>query len=516
MEELLALDRASVRRIDQDGHLHIAVSNFSRATVSPYLGRDIPDYQHLGLQDGKVYQLLRPAAELQRGAPTFDGKPLLLIHKPLSAEDHPREITVGSIANDVRFEDPWLRGALTVWDQEAIDGINDGSLKHLSCGYRYVPVMTPGVFEGQRYDGVMTHILGNHIALVEEPRVPGAVVGDAALRMEITPMPLAITAERREQIANVIHGYTRDSHGGTLALDATIEQLNELLGNLEPSAAAGAVPGVPGVPGALPGEVPPPGALPPPGDVPGAVAPLPGEPMSTLAPPPDELTDAAPGDPAAPPGVPGAPPEGAPPAEGASGSPKMAALLQLLEANLSPEVMAQVRQMAGEIAAEGAGGAEAPPTDPSAPEEGGVADPPSQEPPSEPDDTKTEDEMPPQFSKPAKDAFPKAGVPPAMDAAQIEARLWRRMHDVTDALRAVRPVVGDLNRRFETPADVYAFALDAVGVSTKDIHPSAFPAMLALVRKHEEAPAPRVAMDAAQAKQFSDSFGPNFHRLKQA
>src|SRR4029077_115521 len=58
-DECLAFDRASVRSIDQDGHLHVSESNISMAAVNPYIGREIPDWQELGLDPDKVYQLFR-------------------------------------------------------------------------------------------------------------------------------------------------------------------------------------------------------------------------------------------------------------------------------------------------------------------------------------------------------------------------------------------------------------------------------------------------------------------------
>ena len=35
-----------------------------------------------------------------------------------------------------------------------------------------------GVFNGQRYLFRMTGIIGNHIAIVDQGRIPGAVIGD--------------------------------------------------------------------------------------------------------------------------------------------------------------------------------------------------------------------------------------------------------------------------------------------------------------------------------------------------
>ncbi|MFY3690853.1 DUF2213 domain-containing protein, partial [Achromobacter xylosoxidans] len=45
----LAFDRATVRRIDVDGRMHVEISNISKATVNPYRGSEIPDWEALGL-----------------------------------------------------------------------------------------------------------------------------------------------------------------------------------------------------------------------------------------------------------------------------------------------------------------------------------------------------------------------------------------------------------------------------------------------------------------------------------
>jgi hypothetical protein len=170
---LLALDRAidPVRRYDSDGRLRVS-ANISKATVNPYRGEEIPSWESLGLDPSRTYQLLRDPDEMRKGADSFNGLPLLARHRPVGADDHPRDLVVGTVG-DVRWDGPYLTASVTVWDQSAIDAIESGEQRELSCGYRYVPDMTPGVFGGQRYDGIMRDIVGNHVALVGEGRVGG-------------------------------------------------------------------------------------------------------------------------------------------------------------------------------------------------------------------------------------------------------------------------------------------------------------------------------------------------------
>lgn len=175
----LALDRASVRSKDRDGRLHIAVTNISKASVDPYYGEEIPGGEKLGLEPKKIYQLLRDPGELEAAANTFNNLPILSEHIPVSAEAPQKEMTVGSTGTDAVFVSPYLQNSAVIWDQEAIDDIEDEIKKEWSCGYYYTADMTPGNFGGLRYDGVMRNIVGNHVALVDAGRAgPDVVVGD--------------------------------------------------------------------------------------------------------------------------------------------------------------------------------------------------------------------------------------------------------------------------------------------------------------------------------------------------
>lgn len=171
----IALDR-SARTVDADGRLHIDKSHISKANVCPYYGREIPGSDALGLDPDKVYQLLRDPDELEKAAPTFARLPILSEHVPISADEPRQDLIVGAIGSDVAFNDPYLDADLSIWDARAIAGIETEKIKELSCAYRYVPIMEPGEFDGIPYDGRMTEIQGNHLALVEVGRAGSDVV----------------------------------------------------------------------------------------------------------------------------------------------------------------------------------------------------------------------------------------------------------------------------------------------------------------------------------------------------
>lgn len=197
----LAQDR-SLRSYDQDGRLHVGSSNISKATVNPYYGSEIPNYQQLGLEPKKVYYLLRDPEELKKAAPTFNNLPLLSKHIPVSADEPQKEVIAGTTGSDTVFEDGYLKCSLAVWDAEAIAGIESGEQVELSSAYHYTADMTAGEFEGRHYDGVMRDIVGNHVALVDVGRAGrDVVVSDADPFYERKIMKLKAGAKARIQAA---------------------------------------------------------------------------------------------------------------------------------------------------------------------------------------------------------------------------------------------------------------------------------------------------------------------------
>lgn len=264
----IAFDRESVRSVDSDGRMHIAKANISKATVNPYIGREIPDYESLGLDPDRVYKLLRHPDEIAKAVKSFNNLPLLSEHVPVSADDHQPEIVVGSLGTDAKYEHPFLTNSLVVWAKHGIDGIKSDEQKELSSAYRYTADMTPGEYEGEPYDGVMRDIVGNHVALVKKGRAGSdVVVGDehpqeieimtktklsrAAVLLhgaitasllpklakdaaiDLAPVLAKITAKNfKAEKANIVAG-VKTATKGKLAKDASLEDVTALLDNLE-------------------------------------------------------------------------------------------------------------------------------------------------------------------------------------------------------------------------------------------------------------------------------------------
>lgn len=170
----LVYDRSpvdSVRTIDDNGYLHVGISNITKEQVAPYLGSEIPGFEKLGLKPDEIYSVYRPASELSKPATveSLNGIPVLLKHAEDSAEA-PASNRVGSTGTDAKWEPPYLTNSLHIQDADAIRRINDGTMREISMGYFYTPVLRHGEFEGEPYDVVMTDISCNHVALVEEGR----------------------------------------------------------------------------------------------------------------------------------------------------------------------------------------------------------------------------------------------------------------------------------------------------------------------------------------------------------
>lgn len=185
---------SSARTIDTDGRLHISRSHISKATVNPYYGSEIPGHEALGLSPNRVYQMLRCPESLAAGASTFARLPILSRHVPVSADAPRQDLIIGSIGSDVTFNEPYLDADLSFWDATAIAGIETNTVRELSCAYHYTPVMQAGTYKGQPYDGIMTNIRGNHLALVEAGRAGSDVLAaDEALKtMKTTKLGKAL------------------------------------------------------------------------------------------------------------------------------------------------------------------------------------------------------------------------------------------------------------------------------------------------------------------------------------
>lgn len=220
----MAFDRAN-RWYDDDGRLHVARTNLSKANICPYYGREIPGNAELGLEPDRVYQLLRHPDELQKAAETWNNLPLLLKHVEVTSDDHQPDLIGGTISAPV-YRHPYLQGSLTAWSDEAIAGIESGELRELSSAYRYDADMTPGEYEGVAYDGVMRNLRGNHVALVDVGRAGADVLVADSVPLEFKPMAALSRQAALVKGALSVHLKPR------MAADAALPDLNPILATI--------------------------------------------------------------------------------------------------------------------------------------------------------------------------------------------------------------------------------------------------------------------------------------------
>ncbi|MDB4995194.1 MAG: hypothetical protein JWM74_2626 [Myxococcaceae bacterium] len=138
--------------------------------------------------DGSQRRELRTAEEVFKAdslatlvdVPVIDIADHTKIHDPTTW----RKIARGHVTSAKR-EDKYVTSRLAIQDQETLDAIDNGERTEISCGYRCVLDMTPGVTDsGEPYDCIQRNIRYNHAALCPPNR--GRAGPDVGLRLDGT------------------------------------------------------------------------------------------------------------------------------------------------------------------------------------------------------------------------------------------------------------------------------------------------------------------------------------------
>jgi len=534
---VLAFDRASVRSFDTNGFLHIEKAHISKANVCPYLGSEIPNADELGLKPKQVYQLLRDPDELAKAARTSNNLQLLIKHKPVSPTDQKKDLIVGSTGTNALWSDPYVDNSLVVWDQDAIDGIEDDTQKELSAGYYYTADMTPGIYEGVAYDGVMRNIRFNHVALVVEGRAgDDVVVGDS---MESLTMNRKILLSRKAAMAK---GAIAVCLSPRLAQDAKLE-LNQILAGVTPKnwgaskkkiavwlskqpaklfkdqpAMDAGINDVVKLLDSLDGE---------------ELGDKPDDNVGTDTDNPDNNLDGEKADTST--GMDDDPDnqlDGEQDQSGTGMDDPMDAVGELLKGKVDDETLAHVMQLIQ--GGKGATDSEDDETDEFMKKLQGKKKEGEED--EGADDAGMNGAESTQVGKgapldlPAKPATsggktqesPKVNQA-AMDAAIQKAKKETRqetikqMRDIAEAEKAVKPFIGEVKIAQDTAADVYRLALDHAGVDLEGVPPSAFKAMVGLLQKPGETSLPKerkMAHDTKRVTDFNTRF-PNAGKVMQ-
>jgi hypothetical protein len=119
--------------------------------------------------DGSLRREYRPAEEVfradslatLRSAPVTDGAHVWVDGKNW------RKVSCGHVAEgSARQDNDLLVSELVIQDGDVLEAVDSGQRADISCGYTVDYDPTPGVFQGQPYDGVQRNIKYNHVTLL--------------------------------------------------------------------------------------------------------------------------------------------------------------------------------------------------------------------------------------------------------------------------------------------------------------------------------------------------------------
>lgn len=149
-----------------------------RAVIDPNTGSLICSgtIARAGIQEyktanGSVIREFRPPDEVEKSAPGFNEKIVTLDHPPtmVNASNSKIYFRGFTTASEYCRATSLVNARLVISDQTAIDAASS-THKQLSNGYECDIDVTPGEWQGQKYDQIQRNIRGNHIALVERAR----------------------------------------------------------------------------------------------------------------------------------------------------------------------------------------------------------------------------------------------------------------------------------------------------------------------------------------------------------
>lgn len=181
-----------MRRKFRDGRFLTTekISPLKEKTPEGYLlCRDVPisrvgsfEYSaaEVGLPNiGHAVQVWRPEEQIfnPETIASFEAKPVVIGHARFADPDNWREIAVGTTQNVRRGEGDksnFLLADLLLTDRKAIEAVESGDLKEVSCGYDADTQETPQGIE-------QIGIVGNHVALVVSARCSGCKIGDGSM-----------------------------------------------------------------------------------------------------------------------------------------------------------------------------------------------------------------------------------------------------------------------------------------------------------------------------------------------
>lgn len=451
----LAFDKGSVRSYDHDGRLHVKLTHITKANVCPYRGDEIPEAEKLGLDPGRIYMLLRDPQELEKAVSTANLIPVLNEHVPVSPIDPKQANVVGYAGTDAVWNAPYLDNSMVISVQDSIRNVENETQQELSSAYYYDADMTPGTYEGVAYDGVMRNIKFNHVALVPRGRAgPDVMVGDSSIQPNG-----AISVSKLSKKAVMAKGALLAFLKPKMAADAAPVDLDAILAGVKRK---NWLAKKPGIVSAIKPHLAQDADL---ADVVELLDKLDGE-----NPDNDDIASD-------------------------DVDPKCEEILAMLRGKISDEDLEQIKAKMGAPAAAPAPQA----TDEPEPAAPAAQDEPTQTPGAA--NANPGGENKDMVSKGAMDKAIKLATDAASKAA--EKATIARFRGIQAAEEEVKPYVGKLVAQ-DSAEGVYKAALDILKIDIKDVHPSAYRAIL--LAQPKDAPKPRIAQDSSASSEFLEAF----------
>lgn len=166
--------------------------------------------------DGSIQRELRTGDEVFRAdsLASLDGAPVTDLHPSVMVSaDNAQALARGHV-RAVKRDGNFVAAELTVQTSELINKIDAGERSEISCGYTCEFDPTPGVWHGQRYDGVQRNIQYNHVAI--GPSNWGRAGSEVALRLDSTDADSVVLVSRFDADENAqdnsVDNPTRHQH----------------------------------------------------------------------------------------------------------------------------------------------------------------------------------------------------------------------------------------------------------------------------------------------------------------
>ena len=231
----MAGEAKSHRSVDHNGFLTVRSTPVSSFGVFDYSAEQVG----LPGDPNRIVGVYRPESELSNADTlgSFQLLPLVDDHDLLSGFEEdgdevmsPEEKGVDGVMAGAKYVKPWMISDIKIFSRRMQRALDSGKCD-LSAGYTCDFIIQSGVFEGKPYEAVQINMRGNHLALVDAGRVPGARVLDSKTMVFDC---LSFTKVQPIKGTNMpAHVTPKKGARRTVGMDSAVEQLKALLPALE-------------------------------------------------------------------------------------------------------------------------------------------------------------------------------------------------------------------------------------------------------------------------------------------